>query len=103
MSAYEGVIGFLLNLLPVAVPPCHTALIGAEVFYLPAHRLRHDFAAIPARLAAVEFRVAANVGTDGTGRDAQHQRDFGGILPLLEHLGDGFDILLFHGYIPPPI
>ena len=73
------------------------------MFFLPTYRLCHDFAAVTASLAAVKLWVAANVGADGTGRDAQHQRDFGGILPLLEHLGDGFDILLFHGYIPPPI
>ena len=53
MGAYEGVIGFLLNLLPVAVPPCHTALIGAEVFYFPAHGLCHDLATVLARFAAV--------------------------------------------------
>ena len=98
MGAYEGVIGLLLNLLPVAVPPCHTASVGAEVFYFPAHRLHHDLTAVPASLAAVEFRVAANMGTDGTGRDAQHQRDFGGVLALLEHLVDNFDVLFFHGY-----
>ena len=103
MGAYEGVIGLLLNLLPVAVPPCHTALVGAEMFYLPAHGLCHNFAAIPARLAAVELRVAANMGTDGTGRDAQHQRDFGAGLSLLEHLMNDFDVLLFHGAIPPSI
>ena len=68
------------------------------MFYLPAHGLCHNFAAIPARLAAVELRVAANVGTDGTGRDAHHQGDFGGVFALLEHLVDDFDILFFHGY-----
>ena len=68
------------------------------MFYLPAHGLCHNFAAIPARLAAVELRVAANMGTDGTGRDAQHQRDFGGVLALLEHLVDNFDVLFFRGY-----
>ena len=97
MDTDECVIGLLLNLLPMAVPPCHAALIRAEMFYLPSHRLCHDFAAVPARLATVEFRVAANVGTDGTGRDAQHQRDFGGVLTLLEHLVDDFDVLFFHG------
>ena len=73
------------------------------MFYLPAHGLCHNFAAISARLAAVEFRVAANVGADGTGRDAHHQGDFGGVFALLEHLVDVFDILFFHGYILPPI
>lgn len=67
------------------------------MFDLPTHGLCHNLTTVPARLAAVEFRVAANVGTDGTGRDAQHQGDFGGVLALLEHLMDGFDILFFHG------
>ena len=97
MGAYEGVICLLLNLLPVAVPPCHTALIGAEVFYFPSNRLNHGLATVPASLAAVELRVAANMGTDGTGWDAQYQGDFGAGLFLLEHLGNGFDILFLHG------
>ena len=97
MGTYEGVIGFLLNLLPVAVPPCHATFVGAEMFDLPTHGLCHDFAAIPARLAAVEFRVTANMGTDGTGRDAHGQGNFCAGLSQLEHLMDGFDILFFHG------
>ena len=97
MGAYEGVIGFLLNLLPVAVPPCHAALVGAEMFYLPTERLHHDLTAVPARLAAVEFRVAANMGTDGAGRDTHGQGDFSGVPTLLKHLVNGFDILFFHG------
>ena len=97
MGTDEGVIGFLLNLLPVAVPPCHTAFVGAEVFYFPTDWLHHDLTTVPARLAAVNFRVAANMGADGTGRDVQHQGDFGGVLSLLEHLGDDFDVLFFHG------
>lgn len=68
------------------------------MFDLPTHGLCHNLTTVPARLAAVEFRVAANVGTDGTGRDAQHQGDFGGVLPLLEHLVNDFDVLLFHDY-----
>ena len=53
------------------------------MFDLPTHGLCHNLTTVPARLAAVEFRVAANVGTDGTRRDTQHQGDFGGILSLL--------------------
>ena len=68
------------------------------MFDLPTHGLCHDFAAIPARLAAIELGVAANVGADGTGRDSQNQGDFSGIPALLKHLVDIFDVLFFHGY-----
>ena len=97
MGTGEGVIGFLLNLLPVAVPPCHAAFVGAEMFHLPAHWLNHDLTTVLARLTAIEFRMAANMGTDCTGRDSQNQGDFSGVLSLLEHLVDDFDILFFHG------
>ena len=67
------------------------------MFDLPTHGLCHDFAAIPARLAAVEFRVAANMSADGAGWDAYGQGDFAAGLSLLEHLVDGFDVLFSHG------
>ena len=96
MGAYEGVIGFLLNLLPVAVPPCHAAFVGAEVFYFPTDWLHHDLTAVLASFATVEFRVAANMSADGAGWDAQGQGDFGAALSLLEHLVNGFYFLFFH-------
>ena len=67
------------------------------MFYLPSHRLNHDLTTVPAGLAAVNFRVAADMGTDGAGRDAQRQGNFSTALSLLKHLVDGFDILFFHG------
>ena len=41
--------------------------------------------------------MAANMGADGTGRDAHGQGNLGAALSLLEHLVDDFDILFFHG------
>ena len=70
------------------------------MFYFPTDRLHHDLAAVLASFATVEFRVAANMGADGAGWDAQGQGDFGTGLSLLEHLVDDFDILLFHGLFP---
>ena len=67
------------------------------MFHLPAHWLNHDLTTVLARLTAIEFRMAANMGTDGAGRDAHRQRNLGTALSLLEHLVDGFDILFFHG------
>lgn len=66
------------------------------MFDLPTHGLCHDFAAIPARLAAIEFGVAANMSADGAGWDAQDQGDFGTGLSLLEHLVDDLGVLFFH-------
>ena len=96
MGTHEGVIGFLLNLLPVAVPPCHAALVGAEVFYFPTDWLHHDLTAVSARLAAIDFRVVANMGADGAGWDAHGQGDFSAGFSLLEHFVNGFYFLFFH-------
>ena len=71
------------------------------MFYFPTDRLHHDVTTVLASLTAVEFRVAANMGTDGTGRDAHGQGDFSAGFSLLEHLVDDFDVLFLHGYIPP--
>ena len=67
------------------------------MFYFPADRLHHNLSAVLASLAAVELRMAANMSTDGTGRDSQNQGDFSGVPALLKHLVNGFDILFFHG------
>ena len=67
------------------------------MFYFPTDWLHHDLTAVLASFATVEFRVAANMSADGAGWDAYGQGDFGAGLSLLEHLVDGFDVLLFHG------
>ena len=67
------------------------------MLYFPSYRLHHDLSAVPARLAAVEFRMAANMSADGAGWDAQGQGDFGTGLSLLEHLVDDLGVLFFHG------
>ena len=67
------------------------------MFYLPTHRLNHDLATVPAGFAAIEFRMAANMGTDGAGRDTDGQGNLGAGLSLLEHLVDGLDVLFLHG------
>ena len=97
MGAYEGEIGFLLNLLPVAVPPCHTAFVGAEVLRFPTDRLHHDLTTVPARLATIDFRMVTNMGADGAGRDANGPGNLGAAFSQLEHLVNDFDILFFHG------
>ena len=96
MGAYEGVIGLLLNLLPVAVPPCHAAFVGAEMFYFSTNRLHRDSTTVPAGLSTVNFRMAANMGADRAGRDAHGQRDFSAGFSLLEHFMDECNVLFFH-------
>ena len=70
------------------------------MFHFPTHRLHHDLTAVPARLAAVEFRVVAHMGTNGAGRDAHGQGNFGAGLSLLEHIVDNFNVLLFQVNTP---
>ena len=67
------------------------------MFNFPSNWLHHDLTTVPARFATIDFRMVANMGADRTGRDAQRQGDFGAVLSLLEHLGNDFDILFFHG------
>ena len=71
------------------------------MFYFPTDRLHHDLTAVLASFAAVEFRVAANMGTDGAGWDAQRQGNFGAVLSLSEHFVNDFDVLFFSWIIPP--
>ena len=66
------------------------------MFCFPADRLHHDLTAVLASFATVEFWMAANMGADGTGRDAHGQGDFGTGLSLLEHFVNGCDVLFFH-------
>ena len=97
MSADDGAICFLLNLLPVAVPPSHAALVGAEQFSLATGWLQDRLPTVFAGLAALDDRVAADVGSDSVDGDTQRTGDFRGGFPLQTHLVDGFDFLLFHG------
>ena len=96
MGAYEGVIGFLLNLLPVAVPPCHAAFVGAEVFYFPTDWLHHDLTEVLASFATVEFRVAADMRADCVHRDPQCPGNLPRGLSLQPHRVDCFYFLFFH-------
>lgn len=97
MGTDDGVISFLPNLLPVTVPPSHTAFVGAEQLFLAPSRLDHGSATVAAGFAAMDLRVAADVGSDGIDRDTQQTGNFRCGFPLQAHLIDSFDFLLFHG------
>ena len=66
------------------------------MFYFSTNRLHHDLATVPASLSTVKLRVAANMGADGTGRDAHGQGDFGAVLSLLKHFVNDCNVLFFH-------
>jgi len=96
MGAYEGVIGFLLNLLPVAVPPCHTAFVRAEALFLFSRQYGDRLTAVFAGFATMKFRVAADVGSNCVHREPQCPGNLRNGLPLQPHCVDGFLFLLFH-------
>jgi len=81
----------------VAVPPGHAALVGAEQLFLATGRLQDRLSAVFAGIATMDFRMAADVGSDGIDRDTQRTGDFRGGFSLQAHLVDGFDFLLLHG------
>ena len=70
MATDDGVICFLPNLLPVAVPPFHAAPVGAEQFFLAPQRLQNRLSTVFAGLATIDLRVATDVGSDGIDGDA---------------------------------
>ena len=96
VSTDNGVIGFLLNLLPVTVPPCHTAFVRAESLFLSSRQCRDWSATVFAGLATFQFRVAADVGSDCVHRESQFPCDFCRGFPLEPHLVNDVDFLFRH-------
>ena len=96
VCADDGVIGFLLNLLPVAVPPGHAALIRAESLFLSSRQCCDRSAAVLAGFATFQFRVAADMGSDCIHRKSQLPCDFRWGFPLEPHLVNDVDFLFCH-------
>ena len=65
------------------------------MFNFPSNWLHYDLTTVPARFAAIDFRMVTNMGADRAGRDAYGQRDFSAGFSLLKHLVNCFDILFF--------
>ena len=76
VSTDNGVIGFFLNLLPVAVPPSHAALVRAEQLFLSFRQCCDWSATVFAGFATFQFRVAADMRADCIHRDPQPPGDF---------------------------
>ena len=96
VRADDGVIGFLLNLLPVAVPPSHAALVRAESLFLSSRQCGDWSATVFAGFASFQFRVAADMGPDCIHRKSQPPCDFRGGFPLEPHLVNDVDFLFCH-------
>ena len=94
------VIGFPADILLVAVPPCHSAGIGAE-FLLPAvFGLHQRSAAILAGSGSGNIGVAVDMGTNRSCRNSQFGGDHGRTVSLQPHIVDGDFILQSHGDTP---
>ena len=94
------VIGFSADFRLVAVPPCHSAGIGAE-FLLPATFGLHQWsAAILAGSGSGNIGVPVNVGTNRSCRNSQLYGDHGRTVSLQPHIVDGDFILQSHSDTP---
>lgn len=94
------VIGFSADFRLVAVPPCHSAGIGAELLLPAAFWLHQRFATVLADLRSWNIGVAVNVGSDRSGGQPQLCGDHGRTVSLQPHIVDGDFILQSHGDTP---
>ena len=94
------VIGFSADFRLVAVPPCHSAGIGAELLLPATFGLHQRSAAILAGSGSGNVGVAVNVGTNRSCRDSQLCGDHGRTVSLQPHIVDGDFILQSHGDTP---
>ena len=100
MLAYKIVIGFSADILLVAVPPCHPAGIGAELFLPASFGLHQRSATVLADLRSWNIGVPVNVGSDRSGGQTQFGGDHGRTVSLQPHIVDGDFILQSHGNTP---
>ena len=100
MLAHKIVVGFSADFRLVAVPPCHSAGIGAELFLPAAFGLHQRSAAILAGFGSGNVWIAMNVGSDSSGRQTQFRGDHGRTVSLQPHIVDGDFILQSHGDTP---
>ena len=84
----------------MAVPPCHSAGIGAEFLFPVAFGLHQRAAAILAGSGSGNVGVAVDMGSDRFRRQTQFCGDHGRTVPLQPHIVDGDFILQSHGDTP---
>ena len=100
MLACKIVVGFSADIPLVAVPPCHSAGIGAELFLPAAFGLHQRSAAILAGSGSGNIGVAVDMGTNRSCRNSQLGGDHGRTVSLQPHIVDGDFILQSHGDTP---
>ena len=94
------VIGFSADFRLVAVPPCHSACIGAEFLFPAAFGLHQRSTAILAGSGSGDIGVAVDMGSDRTGGQTQLCGNHGRTVPLQPHIVDGDFILQSHSDTP---
>ena len=94
--AHQIIICFSVDILLVAVPPCHPAGIGAK-FLLPAtFGLHQRSAAIFAGFGTGDIGMSMNVGPNRAGGQTQLGGDHGRTVSLQPHIVNGDFILQSH-------
>lgn len=100
MLAHKIVVGFPADIFLVAVPPGHTADIGAELF-LPASLWLHQrSAAVFAGFGTGDIGVSVDMGPDRSCRESQLRGNHGRTVPLQPHIVDGDFFLQSHSDTP---
>ena len=94
------VIGFSADFRLVAVPPCHSAGIGAEFLLPAAFGLHQRSAAILAGSGSGNVGVAVDMGSDRSRGQSKFCSDHGRTVSLQPHIVDGDFILQSHGDTP---
>ena len=94
------VIGFPADILLVAVPPCHSAGIGAELLLSAAFGLHQWLAAILTSFCVWDNRVAMDVRTHRSFGQTKSCGDHGRTVSLQPHIVDGDFILQSHSDTP---
>ena len=103
MLAHQLIICFSVDILLVAVPPCHPTGIGAELFLPAAFGLHQRFAAIFAGFGSGNVGVAVNVGPNRSSRQSQFCGDHGRTVSLQPHIVNSDFILQSHSDTPSVI
>ena len=98
--ARKMVISFSADICLMAVPPVHTAGIGAELLLPAALRLYQRSAAVFAGFGTGDVGVAVDMGPDRSCRESQFRGNHGRTVSLQPHIVNGDFILQSHSDTP---